>query len=176
MKFNSLIDIIRRATVFGVLSVILSVILGSGCVSVSIGPKDGERSKGVQFKAPQAPYKPLKDAHADGAWQNTQNGNSISYFSTCNDPADPPLESVSRDLFGGLQDMKEIKNTTTVYNGREALDDEVEGKVDGILTRIHAVVFKKNGCTYTLSFIGVSRAFEQDRAVFENFLKEFRAP
>jgi len=172
MKFNSLINIIRRAAVFWV----LSLVLGSACVSVSIGPKDGERSKGVQFTDPPAPYKALKDAHADGAWQNAQNGNSISYFSTCNDPADAPLETVSRDLFGGLQDMKQIKRATTVYNGREALDEEVEGKVDGILTRVHAVLFKKNGCTYALSFIGVARAFEQDRSIFEHFLREFRAP
>lgn len=172
MRFHSLTDSIRRPAYF---YASLFFILSS-CVSVNIGPKDGERSKGVRYAEPPPPYQSLRESQADGAWLNSRNGNSISYFSICNDPTDPPLEALSRDLFNELRELKELKRTVTVYNGREALNQEVEGKMDGILTRIHAVIFKKNSCTYTLSLIGVVRAFEEDRAVFEKFLREFHAP
>lgn len=148
----------------------------SACVSVNIGPKSGERSKGVSFNVPGAPYQNLKESQADGAWQNRRNGNSISYFSTCNDPADPPLEFAARELFNELKDMSVVRNGQATFNGREALDQEVEGKVDGIITRVRALVFKKNGCLYTLSYIGVPRAFEADRNVFNEFLRGFQAP
>src|SRR5690348_17044575 len=77
--------------------VVVITMATSACVSVNLGPKGAERSRNVEFQAPGSPYTALKDTRADGAWQNTKNGNSISYFSTCNDPADPPLETVARE-------------------------------------------------------------------------------
>ena len=67
-------------------------------------------------------------------------------------------------------------NIRTASNGREALETEVEGKLDGVMTRIRALVFKKNGCTYTISHIGVPRTFEEDRGRFTEFLGNFQAP
>lgn len=181
MNFNSLIHISNSKTkspgwrsAWFVLAAIAT--LTASCVSVNIGPKGGEHSKNVQVAAPGLPYQPLKQSNADGAWQNSKNGNSISYFSTCNDPADPSIESASSDLMSELRELKVINQTRTVFNGREALDQEVEGRVEGIPTKIRAVVFKKNGCIYSMSFIGVSKAFDSDRSVFEEFLKGFKAP
>ncbi len=171
MKFGSLMRHTYLTAFIGFI-----IIFGTSCVSVSIGPKAGEQSKGVQFTAPPAPYESLKHPRSDGAWQNTKNGNSISYFSSCNDPAEPPLESLSRDLFSELGEIKMLHQRLTTFNNREAINQEVEGKVDGVLTRIHAVLFRKNSCTYTLSFIGVPGAYESDRAVFEGFLRGFQAP
>jgi hypothetical protein len=62
------------------------------------------------------------------------------------------------------------------FNGREALSNEVEGLVDGVRTRIHAVVFKKNNCLYTLSYIGVAPAYPKDHPHFDEFLRSFKAP
>ena len=45
-----------------------------------------------------------------------------------------------------------------------------------MLTRIHSLIFKKNGCMYTLTYIGVPRAYDSDRAIFDEFLKGFQAP
>ena len=157
-------------------ALILATSIGTACVSVNIAPKSGERSKGVDFRSPGSPFATLKDTRADGAWQNRENGNSISYFSTCHDPADPSLETVSRELFAELRDLKVLRQEQPSFNGREALDIEVEGKVEGVPTRIHALIFKKNDCTYTLSHIGLPRGFESDRKRFEDFLGSFQAP
>jgi hypothetical protein len=168
---------LKTAVVISALAAAVAALMSVvSCVSVNIGPKPGERSKGVEYNAPEKPYDKLKDTRADSAWQNTVNGNSISYFSTCNDPADPPLETVARDLFSELRDMIVIRENSKPFNSREALDMEVEGKVDGVPTRVRAVIFKKNGCTYTLSHIGVPRAFESDRPKFQTFIESFKAP
>lgn len=147
-----------------------------GCVSINLGPGKGEKSRGVTYAAPAAPFQPLENKRADGAWQNKSNGNSISYLSTCNDPTDPSLESVTQDLFSGLSDLKIVTNYSRTFNGRDALESEVEGQLDGVPTRISSIVFKKNNCLYTLSYIGVARFFAEDKDKFEEFKKSFEAP
>lgn len=153
----------------------------SACVSVNLGPKGGERSREAEFSAPNAPYGEFRASAnqrqpADHAWQNTQNGNSISFFSTCHDPADPPLDTLAQELFAELSELQKIKSQVLTYNGREALDQEVEGKVDGVTTRIRAVIFKKNNCVYTITNVGLPKFFEADRLIFEQFLARFHVP
>ena len=149
--------------------------LMSACVSVNIGPKAGLKSSEVKFSAPPAPFDAIGNVPADGAWQNKKNGNTISFYSVCNDPADPPIDVVMRDLFAELEGLKTVHTENRTFDSREALDTEVEGRLDGVPTRIHAVVYKKNSCTYTLSYIGVPKSFEEDRPRFANFLGNFRA-
>lgn len=146
------------------------------CVSINIPPQSTERSSGVVFQPPPSPYSAMKSSRADGAWQNEINGNSISFLSTCNDPADPDLDSVSNEIFAELRNPKIIHSKRIEFNAREALDTEVEGAVDGILTKIHAIIFKKNGCIYTISQVGLASNLAQDRGSFETFLKNFKAP
>lgn len=148
----------------------------SSCVTVSLGGSKAERSKGVRVSLPVAPYREIEGSRADGAWKNPTNGNSISYLSTCNDPADPTLETATNELFSDLKNMVVKKQATTEFNGREALDTEVEGKMEGIVTRVRSVVFKKNGCLYTLSHVGIASKFEEDRPKFDQFLSSFEAP
>jgi len=174
MKFGNLMRLSQLAKITALIGLVGP--FGASCVSVSIAPKAGEQSTDVQFTPPSSPYESVDQPRADGAWQNSKNGNSISFFSSCNDPAEPTLEALSHELFSELGERKILRQRLINFNSREALMQEVEGKVDGVLTRIHAVLFRKNSCTYTLSFIGVPGAYESDRAVFEGFLNGFHAP
>jgi len=158
------------------LAQVLVLFTASACISLNLTPQKGERSKGVQFTPPSAPYISLSTTHADLAWQNKQNGNSISYFSTCNDPADPSLEIISNELFADMRDLNVIRRDTRLFNAREALDIEVEGKVEGVPTKVRALIFKKNGCIYTLTLVGLPPVFEEDRGRFDGFLRSFQAP
>jgi len=148
----------------------------SACVSLNIAPQKGERSRGVHFMPPPRPYLVLKSTTADAAWQNKENGNSISFFSNCNEPSPQSLEAVSRELFLDLRDLKVLRRELRLFNAREALDIEVEGRVEGVPTRVRAVIFQKNGCTYTLSHVGLPTVFETDREFFDGFLRSFQAP
>lgn len=159
-----------------VAAVSIASTLATGCVSIKLGPGPGERSTGVQFAPPTEPFSLLPNTKADGAWQNKNNGNSISYYSTCNDPADPPLETVTKELFADLKDLKTLQSQTVTFNGREGLESEVEGQIDGVSTRIHALVYKKNNCLYTLSYIALTKSFDEDKGRFLEFMRSFQAP
>jgi hypothetical protein len=149
---------------------------GPCCVSVNLASQPSAKSGGVTYAEPGAPFARLESRRADGAWQNKKNGNTISYLSTCNDPADPPLESVARELTSSLDGPQVSRSSSEPFNGREALHFLVAGAVDGVKTEVEAIVFKRNHCIYSLSYVGVQKAFQADRARFQEFLDGFRAP
>lgn len=148
----------------------------TACISVNIGPKGPEKSKNVVALAPPAPYQALKGARADGAWQNPQDGNSISYLSTCNEQSDPSLEAATEELISAFGSTKTLSQKKLEFDGRDALDTEAEARVEGVPTKIRALVYKKNGCLYTLSLIGVSKSFGKGIPAFESFVRGFQAP
>ena len=154
----------------------VSSLLAAGCVSVNVGGKPASKAVGVRVRAPGSPFAKLESTRADGAWLNKKNGNTISYLSTCNDPTDPALESVMHELTGSLEEPETVRSSEETFNGREALHSETTGLVDGVKSRVEVVVFKRNNCIYSLSYVGVDRAFAADRARFQDFLDGFQAP
>jgi hypothetical protein len=162
---------------FAVAGAAALVILSSGCVSVNLGGGKGpERSKDVRFEAPGGPFQKLQKTQADAAWQNPANGNSISYLSTCNESSDPGLETATEEMISVLGETKTLTQKSYMFDGRAALDTEAEAKVEGVPTKIRTLVFKKNGCLYTLSLLGVSKTFSDDQKYFDHFVKGFTAP
>lgn len=159
---------------------------GSACVSVNIGPSKTEKSNGVAFTAPTSSFKPLDGNRADAAWHNAATGSTIAFQSTCGDTTDAPLESIAADLFTGFENSKELRNERIAFDGREALDKEIEGKVDGVMTRVHAIIYKKNQCSYVLTFVALTKslvadnrhkaAINGDVSQFEHFAASFKAP
>ncbi len=154
----------------------LIVVTMSGCISLSISGGKMKKSDGIKFSAPTSPFQDAKNENADRAWINKRNGNSISYLSVCNDPADPSIESATQDLFADLNGTQTIKTEHFSYNHRDALRTEVKGEIDGVPTQITAVVFKRNDCMYTINYVGVVKAYADDRGNFETFLTSFEAP
>jgi hypothetical protein len=148
----------------------------SGCISLSIGQKGAQKSEDVRFDEPGSSFQALGNTPADKAWQNKDNGNTISYLSSCNDPADPTLASAAQEMTVDLQNPNTIKSEYVRSNGREALDTDTEGRIEGVTTRVRTFIFKKNGCLYTLSYVGISKTFEKNKADFEKFVKGFVAP
>ncbi|MES2854684.1 MAG: hypothetical protein V4692_02420, partial [Bdellovibrionota bacterium] len=81
----------------------LSLAVASGCVSVKLDTKTATKARDVKFQEPAAPFQELTNPAADKAWQNKDNGNTISYLSTCNEQSDPALEMVAREMTGDLR-------------------------------------------------------------------------
>ena len=164
------------------------IFIGSApaCVSVSIGAPKIEKSSGVGFTAPTSSFKILDGHRADAAWNNSATGSTIAYQSNCGDTSDAPLESIATDLFTGFEQSKELRNERIPFDGREALDKEIEGKVDGVMTRVHAIIYKKNRCSYVLTFVALTKslvadnghkaAINGDVSQFEKFAASFKAP
>ena len=155
--------------------VITSAALFTSCVSVSLGPGKVEKSSGVRVEEPTAPFVAI-DTKADGAWKSKDTGSTIAYQSGCGESADLPLESLAEELFSGLEEKKEISKQRRPFDGREGLDIEIEGKLDGVLTRTRTLVYKKNRCSYTLTFITLPQNLDLDKPKFEKFILGFAAP
>ncbi len=158
------------------IGIVLCALVCTACVSVNVGPKKASKADGVKFQAPGSPFGSLNSEGADQAWLNKNNGNTIAYQSTCNDPNDPPLDAIQNEILSVFNDVKIEKTSTTQFNGREALSSEAEGVVDGVKTRTELLIFKKNDCTYTLSYVGVAKRFSEDQARFAQFVQSFGAP
>jgi hypothetical protein len=154
---------------------------GSACVSVKLGDGQAKRSEGVNFAAPaDAAYQKLETPRADAAWKNAKNGNTIAFQSACGEASEAPLEAVAQELLGAFDAnfgaIVEPQMQRRPFDGREAIDLEADGKVDGVATRMRAILYRKNGCSYILTHIGRTQWHASDREIFEKFTRSFRAP
>lgn len=166
----------HKSSLFKLLLVGLALELsGLGCVSVNLAGDKVERASDVRFSPPASPFEELK-SNADRAWKSAATGSTIAYLSTCGEASDLPLENLSQDLLSGFEDSQEIKRSKINFDSREALDVDIKGKLDGVLTRTRAIVYKKNRCSYSLTFVSLPKNTETDSATFENFLTSFKAP
>lgn len=156
--------------------IFLFLFLATACVSVKIPSASGNPAKDVKFDAPASPYGEIKISSADKAWLSSKTGNTISFISDCNSSEDPSLEQLQNDNLGVLEDLKVVKSDKGEFNGREALFTVAQGDVDGVPVETRLVIFKKNGCNYTLSYGGVLKTFESERHVFDSFVATFKAP
>jgi len=171
-------------------TVLVLFLSGTACVSVNIGPGKTEKASNISFAAPGGGFKALESGRADAAWNNSSTGSTIAFQSNCGDAADLPLESIAQDLFTGFEDRKTLRDERIPFDSREALDQEIEGKVDGVMTRVRAIIYKKNKCNYVLTFVALTKntvAENKDKAriqanlngdvaQFENFMTSFKAP
>jgi hypothetical protein len=146
-----------------------------GCVSVNVGPKQPKKSENVSFIAPASPYKEIRADNADKIWQSSKTGNTISYLSECNMTVDPTLQVIETEFLSALNSLVINKSEQRSFNEREAKVTNAFGKVDGVDVAISILVFKKNNCNYTISYVGKKTGFEPELSIFENFLKNFRA-
>lgn len=173
----------RQAAAATILVLFMS---GVRCVSVNIGPGKTEKADDVKFAAPASGFKIVENKRADAAWNNPSTGGTIAFQSNCGDAADIELESIAQDLFSGFESSKTLHNERVPFDGREGLDREIEGKVDGVLTRVRAIIYKKNKCSYILTLVSLGKslvaqnghkaAVTGDSAEFERFATSFKAP
>lgn len=156
--------------------VILLSFAAAACVDVNIGPRRIKHASDVHYKEPDRPFEKDDRSDVDAAWKNGSNGNLISFLSDCQDDYDPALDGIVQDTLTGLSDLKIESTQSPTFQAREARRVVATGKVDGVPSKIDLLVFKRNRCTYILTYVGVLNAFDADHAKFDQFLKEFRAP
>lgn len=158
------------------IGLIALIVLTVGCVTVTLsGGKKRTTAEGIIFTAPTS-FRAIKVESADHAWQNRQNGNSISVHSSCGDETDLSLKQLLLLSVSDLEDVVVVDQKDLTFNNREALRSHLSGRVDGVPTEIETLVFKKNRCTFNLTYVGVKKYFSSGIHVFEEFLTSFKAP
>ena len=158
---------------------LFSLILCAGmisCVSVDIKPKAPKKSKVYKYAEPKKPFAEMDSDQADHAWQNPKTGNTIAVLTECSETRDPSLVSIEGDTINALTNPNKLKSDSIQFADRGGLRTLVEGQVDGVNVKMDVVTFKKNSCSYTLSYIGRSKNFEKDQSSFEDFLKGYQVP
>lgn len=155
----------------------LSVIsIGTACVSVKLAPSSPpEKAKNVSFKAPSAPFKSSNSASSDGMWISSKTASTISYFTSCS-PSEPPLKNIRASAFSSLENVEITKEENVRIDEREGLKSDIEGKMEGVPVKIQFLVFKKNSCSYHLSYVALKENFEKEMDQFNNFVKNFKVP
>lgn len=149
----------------------------TACVSVNIGDSaQSQKSTTVKFKSPSKPFSEFKMEYVDSAWKNPSNGNSISFLSECKSAADPTLDTIYKGLISSIGRAETLSKKTFTFNNREALRSTVTGFVDGVQSKFDLLVFKKNSCTYILSYVATEANFDENLTAFETFTQNFVVP
>jgi len=160
-----------------IISILLGVSLFNvGCVSVNIKPKTLKHSTEYKYQAPASIFQKLENDQTDLAWQNQKSGNTIAVLSECSDVRDPSLADLEAETSQALNEPQVLKTQNLNFEDREALRSLIEGKLDGISVKMDVLTFKKNSCSYTLTYMGRSQGFEKDLATFESFIQGFKVP
>lgn len=151
------------------------VLFLGACVSVQLPGGKSTPAEDVEYAAPAAPYKLISTNSADRAWLSASTGNTISFLSECG-ANDPSLQQMETETLSALNSLKIIETKDLSFNGRAARQTVAQGKVDGVPVQILVIIFKKNGCNYTLSYGGIEKNFQVEAAAFESFKQSFKAP
>ena len=159
----------------------IALILGlcvSGCVSVDtiLAPAPPKKAEGLNYSEPAFDFKTIKNNTVDHAWQDSKNGNTIAFLSECNAKTDPSLKEMENENLAAMTNVEITENRDTTFNEREALFSTVNGQVDGVEVRMRLVLFKKDNCNYTLSYVGRKKHFAKDEKIFNDFVEGFKAP
>ncbi|WP_374075585.1 hypothetical protein [Bdellovibrio bacteriovorus] len=133
-------------------------------------------AKDVGFTEPRSPFKEMSGGNSDKAWISEKTGNTISYLSECGGSNEPSLQQLENDSLSAISDLKVQQSDEVTFNGRAARQSVSLGKIDGVSVQIALMVFKKNGCNYTLSYGGVEKQFSSEQKYFEDFKQNFKAP
>jgi hypothetical protein len=154
----------------------LILCFGSGCVSVKLAPPSApEKAQDVHYKDPAAPFKSSNSKASDRMWISAKTASTISYFTSCS-PSEPPLKNIRAAAFSSLENLDITKEEKIQFNGRETLKSDIEGKMEGVPVKVRFLVFKKNSCSYHLSYVALKENFEKEIDQFNNFVKNFKVP
>jgi hypothetical protein len=153
-----------------------SYLLCAGCVSVDLGAGRAKRASNVVYTEPSGNFHRINNSTVDYAWQDSTNGNTLAYLSECDPKSDIPLKTLEDEYLGALDNAQVISSKELDYNNRDAIQTIAGGHVDGVAVCMEVVIFKKNDCNYTLSFVGREKYFSADEKIFQNFIQGFKAP
>lgn len=151
--------------------------LFTGCVSVNLPTSSKtEKAKDLSITKPENPFVQIKVEGADQAWISAKTGNTISYISECGASSDKSLETMQTETLASLNQTKIVSNNSVDIDGREGLEVLAEGKVDGVEVKLNSLSFKKNGCSYTITYGGTEKNFANEIEAYTKFKTGFKVP
>ncbi len=154
------------------LSWILTLLIFGGCVSVNLPTSKPTKSKDVSYQEPGSPFRASHSLNSDKIWESSQTANTISYYSSCSEN-EPSLKSSLTSSLQGLENFKIISQNNINFNEREAIESVVDGELEGVPVKLKIVVFKKNSCSYHVTYVSLKENFNKEVAQFDKFKSSF---
>ncbi|MCB0393413.1 MAG: hypothetical protein KDD25_02570 [Bdellovibrionales bacterium] len=157
------------------LQLVLLAAACTSCISLSVGGSKTKKSDKVKYLAPNKDFTSTTVESADAAWINKKRGTTISYQSACEESTEPSLDTIVGNAITDINEKEVLESTNFIFNDRKAFRSKVSGTVDGIPVHLDLVAFKKNGCSYLLTYVSLREHFNKDLNQFEKFVRSFKA-
>lgn len=156
----------RSNLVFSSLLVFLIVL--SGCISIGIQPHELESADGLRFQPPKSPpYEEVKVGVSDRTWKNQISGNTISFVSECGQIGSVDLKSIAKSVVHPTQ-MKITSQTKEANRLITQAKDTRRG------LRLKLVTERTKECIYNFAYLATDTSFESEEIIFDNFLRGFK--
>lgn len=163
---------------FGSTVILALFTLMSSCVTVQVGDKKPTKAESVVYSEPADPFVLLKKINDeegfDKAWKNHHSGALISYYSECYRGAEPSLKEISEVAESAFDEIKEKRSEPINIDNRTGLRTRFFGTLDGVEMSLITLVYKKNGCSYSLNFSTKGEPPAPDQLAFDEFVKKFK--
>jgi hypothetical protein len=146
----------------------------SGCISVKLNQREKQRSQSYEFQAPPAIFQVLPTDFADHAWQSKKTANSLVVITECGTLADQDLQKIANEHLLALQSIEIQKQNFTTFSERQTFFAIAKGKLDGVEVKMAIQTTNKNGCNYTITYLGRQISFAEEFPLWESFISGFK--
>jgi len=161
--------------VTGRLAIALSLLWAgwAGCSKPHRKAKRAEGSYGLQ--APGQGWVRVRPGGADHGWFHKESSASIYWDSNCLARfEDGLLTDLLTHLTFGIAHGEALREEALTLDGRDALLRVHDGKIDGVVVRVGAVVTKKNECIYDGLYIAPPKLFDAQWNTFVEVMSGFK--
>ena len=156
------------------------ILFFNSCVSFNFDTLKDQKAKGVIFQAPSHSYEKTIKTGMDASWENKENNNTLSFFSNCSFATRViTLKQFQKELLAGLKTFHMMSQKETRHQGQKAYYSHLsQFNVKEQAMKMELFLFKKEKCFYVLNFLRpvLKKGHSDQIQVFENFIREFRAP
>ena len=85
-----------------------------------------------------------------------------------------PLTPLSRTLFIGFENRKELSRGSAKVDGHEAVEVTMECSLEGVPLKVETYTFKAEGCIYDIAYFASPEHFDEGLKDFEEFVRVFK--
>lgn len=151
----------------------LSPVLTS-CISVGIPATQIVSSQTLKYTDPKPPFIKAGLKGLEASWKSNQTSNIITLQSNCSSDTESTLDSMEADAKSAFDQAVQINTREYLFLERKAKRSLIKGDIDGVGLMMDILVFKKDGCSYTIAFSG--RKLDSESELFETFVNGLRIP
>lgn len=120
-----------------------------------------------RVREPGQGWRQVKVETANAAWLHDELGASLLVNSHCEGVQDAPLEALANHLLIGWTEREVLNQRKLEVSRREALEQEVSARLDGVPRRLMLLVLKKDGCVYDVVLSARPESFPRAKAGYE---------